>query len=230
MGSNRKLLVAGAAAAVLGILIAVAAFALSGGDEEGATGTAGASRSAYLTDLAQEGAVLGDPAATVTLIQFEDFQCPVCKRYQDEGFRDLVAEYVATGKVKVRFAGLAFLGSDSEKALRHALAAGAHGKLFQFAEELYERQGVENSGWVTDALLAEVAAALELDAATLAEEAAGTEVTQQAEVMAAEGAALEVPGTPWFYVQVGDGEPYAVQVASFAVESFRPILDDALAG
>jgi hypothetical protein len=48
--------------------------------------------------------------------------------------------------------------------------------------------------------------------------------------MAAEAQEREVPGTPWFFVQVGDAEPYQVQVPNFSIESFRPILDDALNG
>ncbi len=228
MGGNRKLLAAIAVTAVVGVALAVGAFALAGCDEEKTP--VDATRSGYLADIPQGGVTLGDPAATVTLIQFEDLQCPVCKRYQDEGFRNLVEEYVATGKVKVRFVGLAFLGIDSEISLRHALAAGKHGKLFQFAEELYARQGGENSGWVTETLLAEIATALGLDPAAIAAEADGADITAQSEEMAAEAATREVPGTPWFFVQVGNGEPYAVQVPSFAVESFRPILDDALGG
>ena len=42
---------------------------------------------------------------------------------------------------------------DSEKALHYVLAAGAQGKLWQFADALYANQGDENSGWVTDELL-----------------------------------------------------------------------------
>ena len=47
--------------------------------------------------------------------------------------------------------------------------------------------------------------------------------------MAAEGQQRKIPGTPWFYVQVGDSEPYEVQPKSLSIEEFRTILDDALA-
>ena len=39
--------------------------------------------------------------------------------------------------------------------------------------------------------------------------------------------AAEVPGTPWFFIQVGDAEPYELQVSTTA--DFRAALDDALA-
>jgi hypothetical protein len=46
--------------------------------------------------------------------------------------------------------------------------------------------------------------------------------------MASEAEQRGVPGTPWFYIQVGDGEPYEVRPGSFAIEEFRQILDGAL--
>jgi hypothetical protein len=55
-------------------------------------------------------------------------------------------------------------------------------------------------------------------------------VLDQASAMATEAEQRGVPGTPWFYVQVGDGKPYEVRPSSFAIEEFRKILDDALAG
>ena len=59
----------------------------------------------------------------------------------------------APGKVRLVFGGLAFLGPDSEQALRFALAAGRQGKLWNAVHLLYANQGPENSGWVTDELL-----------------------------------------------------------------------------
>jgi protein-disulfide isomerase len=163
------------------------------------------------------------------MIQFEDLQCPVCKAYQEEGFPGIVEEYVRPGTVKLRFVGMAFIGEDSQKALEYVLAAGEQGKLWQMADALYANQGDENSGWVTDELLEQLAGQLELDWEQLQEDAASPLVRQQAASMAAEAEQRQVEGTPWFFVQVGDGEPYHVEPSSFAIEEFRTILDDALA-
>ena len=228
-GRNRNLLLAAAGAAVVIVALVAASLLLRGGDDgdTAATTTDGAS-STLLAGIPQNGAILGSEDAQVTLIQFEDFQCPVCKRYQEEGFPGIVEEYVRPGKVKIRFVGLAFLGPDSEKALLHALAAGEQGDLWQFTEALYANQGEENSGWVTDDLLQGIAADLGLDWEKLQTDADGPVTLQQANAMATEASEREVPGTPWFYVQVGNGEPYEVRPGSFAIEEFRSILDDAL--
>ena len=71
---------------------------------------------------------------------------------------------------------------------------------------------------------------LGLDYEKLKADSTGPAVAQQAASMDAEAQQREVPGTPTFFVQVGDDEPYQVSPGSFAIEEFRTILDDALAG
>jgi protein-disulfide isomerase len=229
---NRNMVIAAGGAALVIVALVAASLLLRGGDEADSatpTTTTPSSPSTLLDGIPQERAVLGAEDATVTLIQFEDLQCPICKRYQEEGFPGIVEEYVRPGKVKIRFVGLAFIGPDSEKALLYTLAAGEQGKLWQFADGLYANQGEENSGWVTDELLQELAGDFDLDWEKLKTDADGAVTLQQANSMATEAEQRGVPGTPWFYVQVGDGQPYEVRPGSFAIEEFRQILDDALA-
>lgn len=224
-------MIAAAAAAVVVVALVVGGIVVAGGDDEPSSTTNGGSTSTVRFDgIPQDGAVLGADDARVTLIQFEDMQCPVCKQYSQEAFPGIVDEYVRPGEVKLRFVGLAFLGPDSEKALRYVLAAGKQGKLWEMSDVLYREQGDENTGWVTDELLQDAATELGLDFADLQSDAASPAVTQQLDSMSAEGQQREIPGTPWFYVQVGDDEPYEVQPTSLGIDAFRPILDDALRG
>jgi protein-disulfide isomerase len=224
---NRNLLIAAAGAvAVVAVLVVVSVVVTGGGDDDTTTTTEGSS--ALFAGIPQQNTTLGAASAPVTLIQFEDMQCPVCREYQEDGFSGIVDEYVRPGKVKLRFAGLSFLGSDSEKALSHVLAAGKQGKLWQYASALYANQGAENSGWVTDELLERLAGEVGLDWARLQQDAASSEVKQEAQASAAEAARLQVPGTPTFFVQIGSQQPYHVQPSSFAIDEFRTILDDAL--
>ncbi len=213
-------------------MLVAASLLLRGGDSDSseATPITPTEVSTLLDGIHQDRAILGSPDAPVTLIQFEDLQCPICRRYQQEGFPGIVNEYVRTGKVKIRFVGLAFIGPDSEKALLNVVAAGGQGKLFQLADALYANQGDENSGWVTDDLLKTLATGLGLDYTKLKTDADGPAALQQANSMAAEGEQRKVPGTPWFYVQIGDAAPYEVQPSSYGIDQFRPILDDALSG
>ena len=51
---------------------------------------------------------------------------------------------------------------------------------------------------------------------------------QQANSMADEANQRQIQGTPTFYVQVGDQQPYQVNPSSFEPSEFASILDDAL--
>ena len=232
--ANRNLLIAAGAAAAVVLVLVAASLLLRGGDSNGNSGTGSVTgieaAAALLGGIPQDRAVLGSAKAKVTMIQFEDLQCPICRRYQAEGFPSVVEDYVRPGKVKLRFVGMAFIGPDSEKALLYTLAAGEQGKLWQFQDALYANQGDENSGWVTDALLEKVAKGLDLDWAKLKKDAAGAVTLQQANSMADEANQKQIQGTPTFYVQVGDGQPYQVNPSSFSPSEFASILDDALSG
>ena len=156
-GVNRNLLLVAGGAAVVIVALVAASLLLRGGDDSEGSPTSTVAPATVFDGISQDRAVLGSEDAAVTLIQFEDMQCPVCRTYQQDGFPRIVDEYVRTGKVKLRFVGMAFIGPDSEKALLHVLAAGAQGKLWQFADALYANQGDENSGWVTDAPIEKIA-------------------------------------------------------------------------
>ena len=142
-GRNRNLIIALAVAGVVvAALIAGSLLRSSGDDGDSAattavvettdtTGTTDTTASPALSPavtlvagIPQKGTVLGKAGTTVRLLQFEDLQCPICKRYTDEAFPAIVNEYVRTGRIKVDFRGLAFIGDDSLKALKIAMAAG----------------------------------------------------------------------------------------------------------
>jgi protein-disulfide isomerase len=222
-------LLAGAGAAAVVLVLVVASVVLAGrGGDSGNTATGSTGDAALINGIPQQDDVLGSKNATVTMIQVEDLQCPICRAYQEEGFGDIVREYVKPGKIKIRFVGIPIIGADSEKALFYTLAAGKQGQLFQYASALYANQGQENSGWVTDDLLHQIADDLGLDWDQLQKDASSSAVKKQAEAMAAEAAQRQVPGTPTFFIQIGKQAPYVVQPTSFSIESFRPIFDDAL--
>jgi protein-disulfide isomerase len=60
-----------------------------------------------------EGRVLGDEAAPVTVIEYADFQCPVCKRAESSIRAELERDYVQSGQVNIEFRMYPFLGQES---------------------------------------------------------------------------------------------------------------------
>lgn len=225
------LIALGAAVVVAAALIA-GSLLLTGGGDSSTTSTGGAdSGLALLAGVPQSDTVLGSPAAKVTMLQYEDIQCPVCREYTEQVFPTIMREYVRPGKVKLDLRGLAFLGPDSEKGMRIVLAAGEQNKLWDVLELFYEQQGQENSGWVTDAKVNEILARVPgLDAAKVLADAKSARVTQKLQAAQDEARTRKVPGTPWFYIAIGSRKPYEIQPSSLTPDAFRPALDDALRG
>lgn len=181
--------------------------------------------------IPQRGTMLGNPSASVRLLQFEDLQCPICRKYTENAFPAIVEEYIKPGRLRIDFRGIAFLGPDSEKALRIAVAAGFQNKLWEVVGLFYANQGDENSGWVTNALIDEILTEVPgLDAAKVKVDAKSPAVTKAIKAVQAEATKLQVPGTPWFYVGVGLNAPYEIRPTSLTPGAFRPALDDALNG
>ena len=179
--------------------------------------------------LPQQGIVLGSTAAPVTLVEFADLQCPYCSDFARAGLPSIVEEYVRTGRVKLVFQGLAFLGPDSRTALRAVLAAGMQNRAWDFLHGLYGRQGAENAGWVTSQLLREVAHDVRgLDVQRMLRQSNSPTVTRMmgdAARLARDGG---VSGTPTFFVGNSGGVLRRVQLSSLSAEALRPALDAAL--
>jgi protein-disulfide isomerase len=182
-----------------------------------------------LSGIPQDGRILGTPSAEVLLIEYADPQCPACRLYAEEFFPTLVDEYVRPGKVKTEFRGFPFIGDDSVKAYAFLLAAAEQAKLWNLAEALYRSQGGENSGWVTDDLVRELAGEIPgLDVDRLFTDAESEAIRNEAAGAESAASAAGVVGTPTFLIAIGDGQPYLVQFPS--VDHMRAALDDALSG
>ncbi len=226
---SRSTLVIVIAAAAVVVAALIAASLLLGRGSKGSTTPSGPG--VALTGIPQSATVLGNPDAKVELSQYEDLQCPICKEYTDAAFPAVVNEYVKTGKVKITFRGMEFLGDDSAKALRIALAAGKQNKLWDVVGLFYGAQGAENSGWVTDAKIDEILAQVPgLDAAKVKADAQSAEVTSEITAVKAEASDRGVTGTPTFFVAIGKQAPYRLAPTSLTPDAFRPALDDALSG
>jgi protein-disulfide isomerase len=158
----RRLLAIVAVGAIVlaSILIGVSLAGSGGGKQASGSVTGAVGTQALLQGIPQQGLSLGRPNAPVTLVEYGDLQCPICRAYTVATLPTLVRDYVRTGKVRLEFRGLAFLGADSETALKAVIAAGAQNKGWNMIDLLYRNQGQENTGWVTESKLKAAAAAI----------------------------------------------------------------------
>jgi len=208
--------------AALSLLLVALAACGGGGRESGEP-------RGLLDGIPQDGVVLGEPDAPVTLVEFADLQCPYCARFAGTAFPAVVREYVRSGEVRLVFRGVVFLGPDSEEALRAVLAAGQQGKLWQLVELLYAHQGPENSGWVTDDLMRELGGGVEgLDVERMMAERTSEAVEVELALAAQAADRARVDGTPIFWVGPTDEPLHLLAKGAAEAAVFRSALDGLL--
>jgi protein-disulfide isomerase len=224
---GRRLLVVLGTAAVL-VVALIAAMQLTGGDDGG--GDAGPVAPAeFLAGIPQKGNVLGEPDAPVTLVEYADFQCPFCGDWARDAFPEVVSQYVRDGRLKIEFRGLAFIGEDSEEALRAALAAGQQDHLFDVMHTFFERQGGENAGWVTDELVRNAAEAAGADVDALMDARDSDAVSEAIEEAAAQAQGDGIQATPTFLLGPTGGQLETLQLSGLDFAAIEPAIEDALA-
>ncbi len=101
-----------------------------------------------LTKLIEEGSpYFGSSSAPITIIDFSDLQCPLCKRHVDNTEPQINSTYVQDGKVAYVFKHLANRGIDSFPAALAAQCTNDQGKFWEYHNILFMNQGPIDSGW-----------------------------------------------------------------------------------
>lgn len=88
---------------------------------------------------------VGATGAPVTVDLYEDFQCPICKEFEQTA-GPTVRRLVASGRVAVLYHPLSFLGPESVRAANAAAAAAAAGKFAAYHDALFAHQPPERTG------------------------------------------------------------------------------------
>jgi len=174
-----------------------------------------------LTELYHE---IAAPGARVTVVEFSDFGCPYCGRFERQTFPALRKEFVETGKVRWRFVpfvlGMFPNGGEAMKAASCVADQGDR-SFWKMHDLLFQNQDVWKDARDPDGLLESYAVAAGAQAGPWKECYRGS---RAADRMAAADALAERSGvrsTPSFFI---DGR--LVQGA-LPLEDFRRLLADA---
>ncbi len=106
---------------------------------------------------------MGPKNAKVTMVIFEDFQCPYCGGFSglneevmkvlkqrnaswEPVVSNVIKDYVETGKVRLVWKDYPFLGDESAWATEAARCAGEQGKFWEYHDYLFSHQKGENEG------------------------------------------------------------------------------------
>ena len=141
--------------------------------------------------------IIGDVDAKVTLTEYSDLECPFCKRFYNDAYKQIKTEYIDTGKVKIVFKHFP-LTNIHPNAMPAAIAvecAQEQGKGVEMHDKIFE-----SSSLSTTALKA-MAVELKLDSAKF--DACLDTQKYKDKVLAdqAEGVSKGVSGTPTVFVE-----------------------------
>ncbi|MBI2134360.1 DsbA family protein [Candidatus Woesearchaeota archaeon] len=151
--------------------------------------------------------VLGDPNAPVTIVSFEDFQCPFCGRAFQQTFPLLKKDYIDTGKVKYVYRDFPLsFHPEAQPAAEAAECADEQGKFWEFHEGVFSNQATMGRD-----LYLSLAGELGLDAAKFTQCIDSGKYRQEVQNDFAYGSQVGVSGTPTFFIngiQLVGAQPY----------------------
>ena len=188
------------AVAAVAVLIVVSQSQSGGGDASNISDVAEVKED--LSGIPQKGMVLGDPGAKVTLFEFGDLQCPVCKGFSEEILPPVIESKVRSGEAKLDFRSYTIIGPQSTPAGAAAIAAGEQGRGWNYVELFYRNQGAEDSGYADDQFLTAIAKGAGVpDIARWNKDRKSKRVLAQVAETTAEAERLGFTGTPSFAVE-----------------------------
>ena len=178
------------------LVVALALISANGGNSSSSADRA----SIAVGGLPQAAAVLGRPDAPIEIVEFADLQCPFCRQASVDVVPDVVERWVRPGTARLRFVALSFIGPDSVRGARAAVAAGTQHMLWPFIDRVYARQGAENSGWLSDRAVDDIARQLGLDLARFDAERTATSGADALQLASTEARQAGVQSTPSFVI------------------------------
>lgn len=162
--------------------------------------------------------LLGSSDATVTMVEFGDYQCFYCNRFFHNTESEIVKNYIDTGKVKMIFKDFTIIGEDSVNAAHASHCANEEGKFWEYHDALYNHWTGENNGWASFDNLVEIAKQVGLDEASFRTCMSDERYASIIEQSNSDARALGITGTPAFFVigpdntvtKIGGAQPYEV--------------------
>ena len=179
------------------------------------------------TFLSNGSPILGDPDAPITLVEFGDYQCHYCNVFFQSIEKDIVKNYVDTGKVKIIFKDYNIIGEDSVKASQGAHCANDQGLFWEYHDILYSNWTGENNGWASSENLAIFAQQIGLNMNKWSECMNKGSHSQIILKSNDDARTLQLTGTPAFFIINSEGEVSKLFGAQ-PFEVFKRIFDEQL--
>jgi protein-disulfide isomerase len=131
---------------------------------------------------------------------WEDFQCPICQRFESIN-NSYLNEIAQGGKAKVVFHPMSFIGAESILAANAAACSADAGKFLNYHKLLYQNQGTtENSGKWSNQFLEQLGQVAGINNNSFIQCIQGAKYGNWTKNINADGAAKSVNSTPTVFV------------------------------
>jgi protein-disulfide isomerase len=168
----------------------------------------------------------GDASATLAIIEYADFECPFCRRFEHDTFPQIRDAYIGTGKVKYFYRDLPLpFHPHSMPAAEAARCAAEQGKLWEMHDSLFSEPASLDPGDI-DTRAAKLG--INIRQCMASDKFAAT---IQKEIGDASG--MQISGTPTFVIGTlgPDGELLSVKktvIGALPFDAFRAAIDPLL--
>ncbi len=175
--------------------------------------------------------VRGDHDAPITIVEFSDFQCPFCARFQIQTLPLILEQYVETGKVKFVYRDFPIQNSHPNAMPAAAASECAHeqNKYWEYHDALFENQGVWNKVDIASAvtIFKEFAVELDLNQDQFSNCLDSGKYIEEINNDLKDGRDYGITGTPGFFI--GNEENGFVKLnGAQPFEAFKNIIDSQL--
>ena len=163
--------------------------------------------------------ILGSESAPITIVEFGDYQCEACYAWFHNTRDTLIDNYIETGKAKLIFVDLPFLGRDSPTSAQASYCAEDQGQYWEYHTMLYTFQdGHPDSGWADRDRLNSFAFSLDMNIDEFNECMDSSKYKKRVKANYDEAVKNRVQSTPTFIIISEDGkkeqfsgaQPYSV--------------------
>ncbi|KKU34919.1 MAG: hypothetical protein UX49_C0032G0006 [Candidatus Wolfebacteria bacterium GW2011_GWC2_46_275] len=125
------------ASIVFAAVVIAAAFVYSSGAANNPAPTVEQGAIGKAPEITAADVVRGNSDAKVTIIEFGDFQCPYCGKFFNDVAPFIKSAFVDTGKAKLVYKPLAFLGQESENSATAVACAQEQGKFWEMHDGIF---------------------------------------------------------------------------------------------
>jgi protein-disulfide isomerase len=171
----------------------------------------------------------GKGSASLAIIEYADFECPFCRRFEHDTFPQIRDTYIGTGQVKYFYRDLPLpFHQHSMPAARAARCAAEQGKLWEMHDSLFAEPATLEPNDIHSR-----AASLGLNTSKLDTCISSEKFAEDIQRSIADASGMQISGTPTFVIGTlgPDGQLLSVKktvIGALPFDAFKAVIDPLL--